>query len=120
MDENPGLSDQYRTASPWPIFVAFGFVIAEVGVLFGFFSIAVGGILLFCGSLSGLVHEAGYASTPWRTLAALSVLFLVIGGALATTEVAAMRGYAIVAAALILLVGSVVGELLVTDGPTPV
>lgn len=120
MDENPGLSDQYRTASPWPVFVAFGLVIAEVGVLFGVFPVAVGGILLFCGSLSGLVHEAGYASTPWRTLAGLSVLFLAVGAALATTEVATTRGYAIVTAALILLAGSVVGELFVTDSPTPV
>jgi len=30
------------------------------------------------------------------------------------------RGYAVVAAAVILLVGSVVGELLAADGPSPV
>jgi hypothetical protein len=120
MDENPGLSDQYRTASPWPVFVAFGLVISEVGILFGLFPIAVGGLLLFCGSLAGLVHEAGYASTPWRMLAALGVVFLVAGGALTTTDVAATRGYAIVVAAAILLVGAVVGELIGDTGPTPV
>jgi hypothetical protein len=119
MDENPGLSDQYRTSSPWPVFVAFGLVISEIGVLFGVFPVAVGGILLFCGSVAGMVHEAGYASTPWRGLAALAVLFLVLGGALATTDFAT-RGYAVVAAAVILLVGSVVGELLDADGPSPV
>jgi len=114
MDENPGLSEQYRTASPWPLFVALGLPIAEVGVLFGFFPVAVGGLLLFCGSIAGLVTESGYASTPWRALAVLSVVVLALGAGILFNGTVALptRGRAVLVAGGLLLAAGLGGELL--------
>lgn len=121
MDENPGLSDQYRAASPWPLFVALGLPIAEVGVLFGFFPIAVGGLLLFCGSIAGLMTESGYASTPWRALAVLSLVVLGLGAAILFNGSVSLptRGRAVLAAGGILLAAGLGGELLSIDDPEP-
>jgi hypothetical protein len=87
MEEQPGLSDQYRTASPWPLLVAVGFALAEVGVFLGVFPLAVGGVLLLGGSVAGILGESGYARRPWRTLALLGVGFTALGGVLVATQV---------------------------------
>mgnify|MGYP000070597229 FL=1 len=86
MEEQPGLSDQYRTASPWPLLVAVGFALTEVGVFLGIFPIAVGGVLLLGGSVAGILGESGYARRPWRTLALLGVGFFALGAALVATQ----------------------------------
>jgi len=86
MEEQPGLSDQYRTASPWPLLVAMGFALAEVGVFLGIFPIAVGGVLLLGGSVAGILGESGYARRPWRTLSLLGVGFVALGGVLVATQ----------------------------------
>jgi hypothetical protein len=78
---DPGLSDQYRKASPWPMLVAFGFVISEVGVVLGYFPVTVGGLLLFGGTVAGILSESGYVKNTWRSLVALGT-FLVAFGAL--------------------------------------
>lgn len=120
MDESPGLSDQYRMASPWPLFVALGIPIAEVGILFDLFPVAVGGLLLFCGSVAGMIQEAGYSETPWRALDVMAVLLFIFGAALAFTEIALVtRGYAIIVAGAILLLSGVLGELVVSDDADP-
>lgn len=120
MNDAAGLSDQYPTASPWPVFVALGLPIAEIGILFGLFPVAVGGLLLFCGSIAGIVEEAGYSTTPWRPLATLAVVLVALGGVLAFTEVSLVtRGYAIIVAGAILLLGGVVGELFVGTEAKP-
>jgi hypothetical protein len=120
MDENPGLSDQYRTASPWPLFVALGIPISEIGILFDIFPLSVGGLLLFCGSVAGMARESGYASSPWRALAALGALALAAGAGLAFGVDLQTRGYAVIVAAALLLVGAVAGELFVDGAPRPV
>jgi len=86
MEEQPGLSDQYRTASPWPLLVAVGFALSEVGVFLGIFPIAVGGVLLLGGSVAGILAESGYATRPWRTLALLGLGFAALGAALVATQ----------------------------------
>ena len=86
MEEQPGLSDQYRTASPWPLLVAVGFALSEVGVFLGIFPVAVGGILLLGGSVAGILAESGYARRPWRTLALLGGVFAGLGAALVATQ----------------------------------
>jgi hypothetical protein len=116
MDEQPGLSDQYRMASPWPVFVALGIPIAELGILFDLFPLAVGGLILFCGSVSGMLQEAGYASSPWRPLAALAVVLVGVGVLFLFSNLnLATRGYAIIVAGALLLLGGVGGELFVED-----
>ncbi|MFB6169769.1 MAG: cox cluster protein, partial [Haloarculaceae archaeon] len=82
MNEQPGLSDQYRMASPWPLFVALGLALSEVGVVLALFPVAVGGLLLFGGSVVGILKESGYVAAPWTPLAVLGAVFAVAGGAL--------------------------------------
>lgn len=114
MDEQPGLSDQYRMASPWPFFVALGIPLAELGILFDVFAVAVAGLLLFCGSLTGMVREAGYVETVWRPLVVLAVPLVAAGSVLAFTDVNLVtRGYAIITAGGLLALAGVTGELFV-------
>jgi hypothetical protein len=115
MDETTGLSDQYRRASPWPPFVALGVPVSELGIVFDLFPIAVGGLVLFCGSVAGMAREAGYARTPWRALAALAVLLVAVGGALVVGTGLATRGYAVVTAGVLLGAGAVAGALFVDE-----
>ncbi|MFB6131605.1 MAG: cox cluster protein [Salinigranum sp.] len=120
MEETPGLSDQYRTASPWPLFVALGIPISEIGILFGVFPVAVAGLLLFSGSLAGILRESGYVSTPWRSLDVIAVLLFVVGIAFVFTQIHLVhRGYALLTAAALLLAGGLVGEFVVDDVATP-
>ncbi len=79
MEEDPGLSDQYRKASPWPLFVALGFVLSEVGIIVGIFSIAVGGLLLFGGSVAGILKESAYVDTLWGSLLTFGGVLAAIG-----------------------------------------
>jgi hypothetical protein len=122
MDDQPGLSDQYRRASPWPMFVAFGIPIAELGILFDVFALSVGGLLLFCGSVAGMLGESGYARAPWRPLLALAALCVVAGGVLGFTDLVSLgsidlatRGQAILVAGVLLVLGGVGGAVFVRD-----
>jgi len=83
MEEQPGLSDQYRTASPWPVFVAMGLVLSEIGVFIGLFPVAVFGLILFGGSIAGILTESGYVTRPWPTLVGVGVVLAVIAAGLA-------------------------------------
>ena len=83
MEEQPGLSDQYRTASPWPVFVALGLVLSEIGVFIGLFPVAVFGLILFGGSIAGILTESGYVTRPWPTLVGVGVVLTVIAAGLA-------------------------------------
>ncbi|WP_224447320.1 DUF7541 family protein [Haloprofundus salilacus] len=123
MDENPGLSEQYRTASPWPFFIALSIPLAEAGILFNLFSVAVGGLLLFFGCSAGMLQEAGYVDRPWRALVVSALLVFALGGFLlyADAQVAneavqlAERGYAVLVAGVILLLVGLFGEVFVDD-----
>lgn len=79
MNEQSGLSDQYRRASPWPLFVALGLALSEVGVFVGVFPVAVFGLLLFGGSVAGILTESGYTERPWSALVALGAILAVAG-----------------------------------------
>ena len=99
-------------ASPWPVFVALGIPIAEIGILFDLLPVAVGGLLLFGGSAAGLATEAGYAKTPWRALVGAAIPFTALGvGFLFTSIDLPNRGVAILAAAGILVAVAVAGTL---------
>ena len=87
MNEEPGLSDQYRMASPWPMFVALGLAISEVGIFIGIFALAVGGLLLFGGSVAGILKESGYVDQLWSSLLGFGVALTVAGGGLVAWQV---------------------------------
>jgi hypothetical protein len=116
----PGLSEQYRKASPWPMLVAFGFVIAEIGVVLGLFPVTVGGLVLFGGTVAGILSESGYVEQTWLSLAVFGGVVTALGLAaiglnvdpnslsvdvlLDTSRPFVYRGSAITAAGLILVV----------------
>lgn len=129
----PGLSDQYRKASPWPLFVALGVVLSEVGVVLGLFPVTVGGLLLFGGTVAGILKESGYVDRPAVALASLGLVLLAIGllAVLLQVDVGAIsidvlldptrpfvyRGSAIAGAGIILV--AIAGALGGTDLSTP-
>ncbi|UPM43763.1 DUF7541 family protein [Halocatena salina] len=86
MDDQPGLSDQYRMSSPWPVFVALGLVLSELGVLFGIIPLSVGGLLLFTGSVAGILTESGYTPDLWRVMSILGTVLAVLGAILVGTQ----------------------------------
>jgi len=89
MEDEPGLSDQYRSASPWPLFVALGLALSEVGVFVGLFPVAVFGLILFGGSVAGILTESGYASRPWPTLLGVGTVLALIAAVIAVTQLPA-------------------------------
>lgn len=84
MEEQPGLSDQYRQSSPWPVFIALGFALSELGILFSgvLLPLAVGGVVLLEASVIGILRESKYASTLWAPALGVGALFALAGGAL--------------------------------------
>lgn len=122
MEEQPGLSDQYRKASPWPLFIAVGLAIAEVGVFLDVVAFAVGGLLLFVGSVAGILNEAGYLATPWPFVGGLGMLLAVIGIAImilypgdgGAIDVG-LRAVAIAIAGVLCMGGSILGRVLLRD-----
>jgi hypothetical protein len=89
MEEQPGLSDQYRTESPWPVFVALGLALSEIGVFIGLFPVAVFGLILFGGSIAGILTESGYVERPWPTLLGVGAVLAVLAAGLAVAYVPA-------------------------------
>jgi hypothetical protein len=124
----PGLGERYRKASPWPLLVALGVVLSEVGVVLGVFAVAVGGLVLFGGTVAGVLRESGYVAAAAAALAVLGVArvgsgaaavllnvdasALSVGVLLDRTRPFVYRGGAIAAAGLIVLglAGAVAGR----------
>lgn len=82
MSDKPAIDDRQERVSPWPLFIALGLAISEIGVLFGVSPLSVGGILLFGGSCAAIVAESGYATAPWWPLGVIGGVFSSIGGVL--------------------------------------
>lgn len=77
--------DRPRTderGSPWPILVAIGFVLSEAGVFFDLFPVAVAGLVLFAGSVAGILAESGHAARPSRLVVGVGAGFAVVGALL--------------------------------------
>lgn len=131
MSQKPGVSDRYRMASPWPLFVALGFVLTEVGIVLGVFPVAVGGVMLFGGSVAGILTESDYVSHLWKATATIGVALSILGVVLVGLQgqfgidvsLAAIdepnvaghrllsRGLALTAAGVILVATGIVGQL---------
>ncbi|MFD1640950.1 DUF7541 family protein [Halohasta litorea] len=117
MEETPGLSEQYRKASPWPLFIALGVPISEIGLVFDIFPVAVGGLLLFCGCIAGMLQESGYVAAPWNSLGAMALLLFAAGGWVYVANPGGidltLRAYAMIASGGILVAAVVAGKLFV-------
>lgn len=86
MDTESEQMADYDKTSPWPIVLVFGLVSSEIGILFGLYPVAIGGLTVFVGSVSGIVHEAGYVVSPWRLLAGLGGVLTVLGALVVSTQ----------------------------------
>jgi len=122
-DGNRAVTDHESSTSLWPMFVAFGLAIAEVGVVLGVFVLTVVGVLAFTGAVAGILEESGYVDDAWTTLGVLAVLVVVAGTAVFTAyggvfggsalvgvpNAIAYRGLSMIAAGALALLASVVG-----------
>ena len=127
-------ASQAKKTSAWPLFVALGLAVSEVGVfLDGLYPLAVAGLLLFVGSVAGIVHEAGYVDRPWWLLGGLGAVLVVAGvlvvysqvgtallSAVSTDDGVVFRGLAIAGAGLVAVVGGLAGTFVVDAGRGPV
>lgn len=133
MGEADAVSDHPK-ASAWPLFVALGLAVSEVGVFMdGLYPVAVAGLLLFATSVAGILHESGYVTRPWRTMGVLGAVFVLGGAAIVVYQVGpapagildavdagngiVFRGFAVVAAGLVAVVAGVAGITVDAEGP---
>lgn len=123
-----GSPTRIHRVSPWPPFVALGFAVSEIGIILNLVPLAIGGIIVFGGSVAGILAETRYAPTPWRPLVVLGSIFVGGGSYIYASQVRqftletllsggpvnaiAMRGEAILIAGVLLIAGSVLGTLL--------
>lgn len=92
MDDGAGVSDGRSKMSPWPLFVALGLAISEVGVVLNLLPLSVGGLLLLVGSVSGIVTEAGYVDRPWGLLGGLGAALVGLGAIMVVTQTPLVPG----------------------------
>jgi hypothetical protein len=113
MDGESGVREKPRV-SPWPVFVALGLVLSEVGVVLGVGAIAVGGVVLFGTSVVGILRESRYAATlRWPALG-VGTLFAALGTLLYVLTGADARGVAVALGGALLLAGGVAVALVET------
>jgi hypothetical protein len=113
-------TEQPPTSSPWPVLIAAGLALSEIGILVDVLPVAIGGLVLLASSVTGFITESGHVSSPWPLAIGFGALFVVLGAglyAVGTEQVAAgsddpfslaTRGVAIVAAGLVTIVGAAV------------
>ncbi|MFC6906169.1 DUF7541 family protein [Halalkalicoccus tibetensis] len=119
MEEENGLSDRHRKASPWPMFIALGLGLSEVGVVLDLIPLAVGGLLLLVGSLGGIMSESGYADSPWVFIGVLGTALAIVGIVLTTLYPlggggafdVGFRAISIAVAGLLCVAGSILGRV---------
>ncbi len=108
MDGEPGMRSEKPRASPWPVFVALGLALSEVGVVFGVGSVAVGGVLLLAASVVGIFRESRYAESLWGPALAVGALFAAAGGLVYALTGADARGVYVAAAGALVVAAGVV------------
>ena len=126
-DSRERAGNQNTRVSPWPPLVAGGFAVAEIGIALNLVALAIGGIVLFGGSVGGILHETAYVESAWATAAVVGTLFLVLGTVVwtsqvstlavgpmlepAATDTVATRGEAIVVGGGLLVLGAIAGAM---------
>ena len=132
-ERDAGAATEAGKVSSWPLFVALGLAVGEVGVVMAIYPLAIGGLVLFAGSVAGILTEVGYTQRPWWTLTALSGVFVLLGlvivvtqtgtsldavqGALASTDTIVLRGFSIVGAGIVALSAGIAGGAVTDAGP---
>ncbi|WP_254767528.1 DUF7541 family protein [Salinilacihabitans rarus] len=113
-----------RAASPWPLLVALGLVLSEVGIVVDLFPVAVGGLVLFAWSVAGILAESGHVASPRALVAGFGGLFVLAGAAMVGVDAGAVpagpaeglvglssRGLAVAVAGAVAVVVGVGGRL---------
>lgn len=102
-------------ASPWPLFVAVGLAVAEAGVLFGVFAVAVAGVCCFGGAVAGLVAESDHVASRPRGLLAVAAPLAVLGGVVVAATTYETRGSAVLVGAGLLVALAAVDAIWATS-----
>ncbi|WP_246999779.1 DUF7541 family protein [Halosolutus gelatinilyticus] len=123
MADHSTRADRPTRTSPWPILLALGLVFSEVGIVIDLVPVAVGGLVLFAGSVAGFVTESGRVSSPWPIVAGLGAIFVAVGAALLAvgTDLVTIagaeglvglstRGLAIAVAGVVSILGAAIGR----------
>lgn len=98
MSRRPDARGGVARASPWPILVAVGLAVSELGVFVGSVPFAVAGVVLLGGAAAGLAHDAGYGASPVGPLLVAGGLFAVLGGGVWAVRAADLTVPALLAA----------------------
>lgn len=108
MDDSSDPDRAFTGASPWPLVVALGLTLSEIGVVLGLRPISVAGLLLFVGSVAGILTESGYISRPARAIGVQGFGLVGIGLALILQNRTGItvRGQSIALAGTLCLVGA--------------
>lgn len=110
MSDSSDSDSTFTGASPWPLFVAIGFALSEVGVVLGLRPVSVAGLLLFVGSVAGILTEAEYIAEPAKTAGVQGLILVGLGILLITQNQngTTIRGQSIAIAGILCLVGALV------------
>ena len=112
----PGLSEQYTRASPWPIPLVIGLVVAEIGIVFdGLLPVAVGGLLLLAVSVVGILRESGFSDSLWKPTLVVAAVFGALGAVFYVGTTAESRGLALAGSAVVVASGAVAAFLFETE-----
>ncbi|GGM73729.1 hypothetical protein J2752_002941 [Halarchaeum rubridurum] len=105
-----GLAAGYQRSSPWPVFLALGLVLSEVGVFLAgvLLPVAVGGLLLLEMYIIGIFRESGYARTLSRPALGIGSLFTTAGLVLLAATTYWIRGVTVLAAGVLAAIGAIV------------
>jgi len=84
MVESTGVAEEFDRSSPWPLLIALGLALSEFGVFFGgiFVPVGVAGIVLFAGSVVGILVETEYVETHRRGALIVGGVIVLLGGVL--------------------------------------
>ncbi|MDZ7850830.1 MAG: cox cluster protein [Halodesulfurarchaeum sp.] len=123
-----GSPTRVHRVSAWPPFIALGFAVGEIGIVLNLVPLSIGGLILFGGSVAGILEETDYVQSRWWPLLIMGTIFVGFGGvmwgsqvstvaietllAAAETNTIAVRGEAIVIAGAILVLGAVASGIL--------
>lgn len=110
MSEEHAAQSAKPRASPWPIPLVLGLVTAELGIVFGgtWLPVAVFGLLLFGVSVAGILRESAYVDAIWKSGFILTAIYATGGGLIVTLTDALLRGQALLGAALVGALASLV------------
>lgn len=118
-----GSPTRVHRVSAWPPFIALGFAVAEIGIVLNLVPLSIGGLILFGGSVTGILKETNYVQSRFWPLLIMGAIFVGFGGLMWTSQVSTMsigtligatetstiavRGEAIVVAGTLLGVGAI-------------